>query len=350
MSDDAKSAMDGFGKYVPGFEFLQNLAGQGDAARPSLSSLGNWVAPTFNVEDLDKRIEELKAVQFWLDQNAKALAATIQALEVQKMTLTTLKTMNLSMGDVAQSIGAMVGGMAGGAEAAPAPAPTVFAGLEIAPRTYGNSPAPAAARDSGEAEAEDEADDAPADAQPSAAPRASAAAGSAAGGAAGGAVDPMQWWGALTQQFQQIASKALQDASRQVVPGTGDAPANSGRFAPAPQTRQNAAATTPAQKTSTRKAPARKAAAKKPVARQAPTKTASPTTHRASKAVAPQTLGGDWPMPTAFFQMPGFPGVGEPQKSAPKKSTSTKTSAASTRKPAAKKSPARKAAPANRRR
>ena len=43
------------------------------------------------MEELDKRIDELKAVQFWLDQNAMALKATIQALEVQKMTLATLK-------------------------------------------------------------------------------------------------------------------------------------------------------------------------------------------------------------------------------------------------------------------
>ncbi|WP_382322153.1 PhaM family polyhydroxyalkanoate granule multifunctional regulatory protein [Hydrogenophaga sp. UC242_53] len=105
MSDAPGS---GFGKFVPGFEFLQNLAGQaaGGVAQgisqniPQLPNLGSWVAPTFNVEDLEKRIEELKAVHFWLDQNAKALGATIQALEVQKMTLSTLKTMNFSMGDV----------------------------------------------------------------------------------------------------------------------------------------------------------------------------------------------------------------------------------------------------------
>jgi hypothetical protein len=28
-------------------------------------------------------------------------------------------------------------------------------------------------------------------------------------------IDPMQWWGALTQQFQQIASSAMKDAARQ---------------------------------------------------------------------------------------------------------------------------------------
>ena len=96
-----------FGKFVPGFDFLQNLAKQaaGGAAQsiPQLPNLGNWVAPTLNVEELDKRIEELKAVQFWLDQNAMALKATIQALEVQKMTLATLKGMNFNFGDVANA-------------------------------------------------------------------------------------------------------------------------------------------------------------------------------------------------------------------------------------------------------
>ena len=109
MSDASGS---GFGKFVPGFEFLQNLAGQaaGGVAQgignsiPQMPNLGNWVAPTFNVEDLEKRIEELKAVHFWLDQNSKALGATIQALEVQKMTLATLEGMNFNMGDVANAL------------------------------------------------------------------------------------------------------------------------------------------------------------------------------------------------------------------------------------------------------
>src|SRR5690606_35908464 len=31
----------------------------------------------------------------------------------------------------------------------------------------------------------------------------------------GSVIDPMQWWGALTQQFQQIAASALQDVAKQ---------------------------------------------------------------------------------------------------------------------------------------
>ena len=93
----------GFGKFVPGFDFLQNLAKGASQTLPQMPNLSNWVAPTLNLEELEKRIGELKAVQFWLDQNSKALGATIQALEVQKMTLATLKGMNFSMGEVANA-------------------------------------------------------------------------------------------------------------------------------------------------------------------------------------------------------------------------------------------------------
>jgi hypothetical protein len=94
----------GFGKFVPGFDFLQNLAKGASQTLPQMPNLSNWVAPTLNLEELEKRIGELKAVHFWLDQNSKALGATIQALELQKMTLATLQGMNFNMGDVANAL------------------------------------------------------------------------------------------------------------------------------------------------------------------------------------------------------------------------------------------------------
>src|SRR3954454_15470272 len=100
MSDNTTNF--GFAKLVPGFDFLQNLAK--GTSLPQLPNLSSWIAPTLNVEELDKRINELKAVQFCLDQNGKALSATIQALEVQKMTLATLQGMNFSMGEVADAL------------------------------------------------------------------------------------------------------------------------------------------------------------------------------------------------------------------------------------------------------
>src|SRR6478672_11657878 len=102
MSDDNPTL--GFGKFVPGFDFLQNIAKGASQAMPQMPSLASWIAPTLNVEELDKRIGDLKAVHFWLDQNSKALGATIQALEVQKMTLATLQGMNFNMGDLANAL------------------------------------------------------------------------------------------------------------------------------------------------------------------------------------------------------------------------------------------------------
>lgn len=133
----------GFDKFAPGFDFLQNLAQNAGSAMPHI---GQWVAPTLDPAELDKRIQELRTVQFWLEQNTRMIGATIQALEVQRMTLSTLKTMNVQMGELRDSLKA------------------------------GAAPA------SGEAK--------------------KSAASSAP------AVDPMQWWNALTQQFTQLATAA----------------------------------------------------------------------------------------------------------------------------------------------
>ncbi len=84
--------MQGFGKFVPGFDFLQGLVKNAGASMP----FSQWVAPTLDPKELEKRIDELRTVQFWLEQNARMLATTIQALEVQRMTLSTLQTMNVS--------------------------------------------------------------------------------------------------------------------------------------------------------------------------------------------------------------------------------------------------------------
>ena len=96
MSDTAKPFA--FSQFVPGFDFLKNLTtGGGTGGGSAIPGLSNWVAPTLSVEEVDKRIQELKTVQYWLEQNGHALKATIQALEVQKMTLSTLRGMNVRM-------------------------------------------------------------------------------------------------------------------------------------------------------------------------------------------------------------------------------------------------------------
>jgi hypothetical protein len=182
-----------FSQFVPGFDFLKNLQSQGAATGMGPSS---WVAPTLDPQELDKRIQELKAVQFWLNQNTQAIAATIQALEVQRMTLKTLQDMNLSMGDLAQSL-----------KAKPSAWPTSASAFSASPDAASASATPPLAKKAS-------------------APRA-AAKGAKANStpASGSAVDPMQWWGALTQQFQHIAQKTMSDMQQQAQAAGMDVPA-----------------------------------------------------------------------------------------------------------------------------
>ncbi|MFN9707895.1 MAG: PhaM family polyhydroxyalkanoate granule multifunctional regulatory protein [Burkholderiales bacterium] len=155
-----------FGPFAPGFEFLQGWVNQASAALPGI---GQWVTPTLDPQELEKRINELRTVQFWLEQNVRMIAGTIQALEVQKMTLSTLKTMNVHMEDLRGS-------------------------LQIKPQASDNPTAtvaqPAATK-SGPDPAK------PANNNPASA-------------------DPMQWWNSLTQQFTQLATEAMQKSAEDV--------------------------------------------------------------------------------------------------------------------------------------
>ncbi|MBM3397337.1 MAG: hypothetical protein FJY28_01695 [Betaproteobacteria bacterium] len=174
----------GFGQFVPGFDFLQNLSKTASQAQttaaPGMPGMASWVAPTLSIEDIDKRIQELKSVLFWLEQNTTALKATIQAMEVQKMTLTTLQGMNVNMADLAKAFTAKPPVAEPAApEAGPEPKSSLFTPK---PAPEANTP---------------KTDTAQAAETPSDKP----------------AVDPMQWWGALTQQFQGIAAAALKDVA-----------------------------------------------------------------------------------------------------------------------------------------
>jgi hypothetical protein len=250
MSDNGNF---GFAKLVPGFDFLQNLAKGATQSIPQMPHLSNWVAPTLNVEELEKRITELKAVQFWLEQNGRALSATIQALEVQKMTLATLEGMNFSMGELANALKVkttetMASGARRMGEAAEAAASAVTGAADAVAGVARKKPA---------AKKGEEAEEAP------------QAEGAESGKPAGGAapVDPLQWWGALTHQFQQIAANAMKDvaqktaadAARNMAAGAAKAAAGVAKG----RSKAPASPAAPAKKAKARKAPARKPPAKK---------------------------------------------------------------------------------------
>jgi hypothetical protein len=211
-----------FTKMVPGFDFLQGLMKGAGSAMPSMSQ---WIAPTLDAEEVDKRIQELRTVQFWLEQNARMLGATIQALEVQRMSLATLQALNLPMNDLRDAL------KLGPRPAAEAPPP------KPAPKAEAPAPAPAPRPARKKADA---------DAAPAAAP---------------GVVDPLQWWGALTRQFTELAANAVKDtpaqgltqmagaALKQAVQPMADAAGAVANAVKSPAARKAAAAPKPAAKT-----------------------------------------------------------------------------------------------------
>ena len=207
-----------FTKFVPGFDFLKNLTPGGGAS--ATTAAPGWVAPTLDPEELDKRIQELKTVQFWLEQNSKAVGATIQALEVQRMTLNTLKGMNMSFHDLAESL--KVKPQEAAADAAAKPK---YSFTQSAP------------------EHEPEATKAEPKASKSRSKKASAAP----------SVDPSHWWGALTDQFQHIATHAMNDMANRA---HAHAAADTAKPEPQPAAR-------PAARKTPRKTTARKTAVRK---------------------------------------------------------------------------------------
>lgn len=199
----------GFGQFVPGFDFLQNLSKTAAQAQPAaagvMPGMTSWVAPTLSIEEIDKRIQELKSVQFWLEQNATALKATIQAMEVQKMTLSTLQSMNVNMADLAKAFTAKPPEAKASASFTAAAAQETPAAAR--PSLFTPKPAPASVPPQS----------VPSEPEASASPQQEAQAEPADTQAVKPVVDPMQWWGALTQQFQGIAAAALKDVAAEAM-------------------------------------------------------------------------------------------------------------------------------------
>jgi hypothetical protein len=130
-----------------------SLAGGGQSPLPS--GLPSMLMPTLDPNELEKRINDLKTVEHWLDMNRALLHSTIQTLEMQRNAIMALQSM-----------------------ARPAPA---------AASVSGGQPGSGAASDA-----------------------AAQARGGMAAGAQPLAFDPTTWWNALQEQFVRVAAAAAQ--------------------------------------------------------------------------------------------------------------------------------------------
>ena len=172
MADSSMSGIPGVGAMTDTLEFVKNLWGG--------MKIPGMAMPSLSVDDVNKQIADLKAVESWLNVNMSMLRSTIQALEVQSATLAALQTMSNSMNSLAQA------GMPQPASADSKPADMSKA-FSFAPPQAEKPAAPGAdAKPAGEP------------------PQANADMGNATAFA-----NPAAWWNLLQDQFKQAVSTAV---------------------------------------------------------------------------------------------------------------------------------------------
>lgn len=163
-------------------DFVKNL--WGSMSVPGMSVPG-MTAPSLSVEELDKKINDLKAVEAWLNLNISMLRGSIQALEVQRGTIATLKSMGASMAAAITQPGASE--------------KNLFDSVPYASAFFQQTP-PAAKP----------AEKAPAPPPPpQEAPAAPAQQASPSADAAAQLANPAAWWNLLQDQFKQAVSTAM---------------------------------------------------------------------------------------------------------------------------------------------
>jgi hypothetical protein len=188
-------------------EFVKNLWG-GMQIPGTMPGMPPLPGAGMSVEDLDKKIADLKAVEAWLTLNQNMLHGTIQALEIQRGTLATLKAMGDSM---AQAMGQSKVG-----ESSVAPFAQFFAQMaQTATPPAQTPPTPTP--------------------PPPPAPDAAQAAPDAAGAAMPAAV---AWWNLLQDQFRHAVASTI--------PAEGAAAADNANAADAPSTTPDAPSEEPA--------------------------------------------------------------------------------------------------------
>jgi hypothetical protein len=194
MANPNTSGIPGMGAMSDTFDFMKNL--WNGMSMPGLSGMKipGMVMPTLSVEEINKQIKDLKSVESWLTMNLTMLRSTIQALEVQSATITTIQSMSTSLAEAIKP--SAKPGQAAKAEKpgkpafeSPFAAPFEKKQAEPAPAPEATSEAPA------QAAAED------------AGPGATAPSGESAP-LIPPMANPAAWWGMLQDQFKQAVDTA----------------------------------------------------------------------------------------------------------------------------------------------
>jgi hypothetical protein len=175
---------------------MPNLSGM-----PGMSQLSSSMTPTLDVDELDKRLQDLKTVQQWLELNLSMLRTTIQTMEVQRGTLVAIRSFSEAMQQPTAPSPASASGTAPNTSASnaswPHVAPTAAKpAASVAPEVADNAP-------------DDALDESPA-LSPAAAPSE--------------ALDPAAWWKILQNQFAQAAGTSLAQQVAGLTPRANSTP------------------------------------------------------------------------------------------------------------------------------
>ena len=182
-----QNQLPGTGSIADSVEFVKKLWGI-----PSAGALPGMLIPTLSLDEINKKIADLKAVESWLTVNMNMLHGTIQALEVQSATIANLEAMGAIFSAGQADMNAAAASGRGGF-----------------PFSFPTWPAATAPTERPEPAAQPAA---PAPAQPELAVAADAMEKAAAGQAAG--PNPNAWWDLLQSQFKQAVGTALMPDAR----------------------------------------------------------------------------------------------------------------------------------------
>jgi len=171
---------------VTGLPMLPTPTSMAQFATRLPQTLPSMIAPTLDVEELDKRITDLRAVEQWLNLNLSMLRTTVQSLEVQRNTIATLK----SFGGAMLSAGAAPQAMPAAAANWPYPSQAAAAAPAATPlpAAEASAPSPAASR------------------------RKKRGSAASANPALTLPLNPTVWWNSLQDQFTKIAAAAAAEA------------------------------------------------------------------------------------------------------------------------------------------
>lgn len=199
----------GMGAMTDTLDFVKNLWGSMGIPGMNMASMSmpgmnvaGMVMPTLSVDEINKKITDLKAVESWLTLNMNMLRGTIQALEVQAATISTLQTMGETFAATMNP---------GAAKEKPAPA----ASAPASPNGSSGSAGGNGSNGASGAHASERSHHAP---EPTSKDESDAASLTAP------LVNAAAWWNMLQDQFKQAVNTAMTETASVATPPVEDKP------------------------------------------------------------------------------------------------------------------------------